>query len=106
MADTSPTPKKRGCFFYGCLTLIILGLIVGIMGFVVFRYATSKLINEYTDTAPASIETVEISSSQLAELQQRIADFADAIKNQKIARELELTAEEINGLIASDPNYK
>jgi len=102
-------PRKRGCFFYGCLTLLLVVLLAGALGFVFYRYATNavnRLVNEYTDTAPAKIEKVEISPAELAALNQRVASFAAALQNQQAGQELVLSADDINALIATDSNFK
>lgn len=109
MANDSQPPKKRGCLFYGCLTLIFVGLLGVVLTYLGYRYAmntVSKLVNEYTDTTPALIEKVEISQPQLAELRQRVATFGEALDSQKTVRELALSADDINALLAHDPAYK
>ena len=100
-------PKKRGCLFYGCLALLLCGLILTVLAYAGYRYASrtiNRWVNEYTDTAPLKIENVEISSAELSALQKRIAAFGEALESQR--SELLLSADEINALIAKDPTLK
>jgi len=103
-AEQAP-PKRRGCFFYGCLSCIILSLVVVLVGYLGFRYLSNKVL-EFTDTKPILIESVQVSPAQLNALTNRIAAFARGLEEQKLPQELRLTAEDLNVLIASDPSAK
>jgi hypothetical protein len=109
-APPPPLPKqKRGCWFYGCVTLVILGVIGGVGLYFSARYvikSASGLAEHYTSTTPAPIETVSISQTDLKSLQERIASFAQAMDNQKGSREIVLTAFDINAMIQNDPSYR
>jgi hypothetical protein len=103
------TSKGRGCLFYGCLTLFILMLIGGVVGYFGVRYAIktfTQLVEKYTDSSAASLPTVQISSERLQALKQRVAEFQKAIDEQKAGQTLALTADEINGLIVHDARFK
>jgi hypothetical protein len=109
MANDATPPRKRGCFFYGCLTAIVLALVGALLVFFVYRFAKTKLdalVTEYTDTTPVQLEKVTLPPEQLSALQQRTAAFADALQKQTVPVELILSAEDINALINSDPAYK
>ena len=102
-------PKKRGCFFYGCISLVIvsvLGVLVAYLGFRYVMKTADRLIAEYTDTKPALIESVEVSPEQLNALQKRVAAFKAVLDAQKVSQELALSAEDLNALISSDPSFK
>ncbi len=107
MTNEGSPPRKRGCFFYGCIALIIAVLIASVAAVLLFRYAQrsfSGALNSYTDSKPAPLEAVDTSSAKVKTVQDKIAAFRDAIQNQKASQELTLTADEINALIAADPN--
>jgi len=109
--STPPTAarKKRGCFFYGCVTLVILAILIGVAGFFAVRYALSKvtaLIEQYTDPAPAALPQVEFSAGDYERLQARLAEFQDALDGRKEALPLTLTATELNALIANHASMK
>lgn len=105
-----PQPTKRhGCFFYGCLTTVVLGLI-GAIVVVLFVANLPKLLNRmavgYTDSAPTQLERVEVSPAELKILQERVATFQQALQDGKTSQELVLTAHDINALIGNDPALK
>jgi hypothetical protein len=96
--------KRRGCFFYGCLTLVIVAILIAVAGFFTVRYALNKVaayIEQYTDAAPAPLPAVEVTSKDYDELQERLAEFQEAMDGRKEVKALTLTAAELNALIAN-----
>ncbi len=99
-----PPKARRGCLFYGCFTLIIcfLGIILAaLLG--VYRF--HKLVITYTDTHPVAVPVVTLPAAQLEQLQRRVDAFRDAVNAGRATPPLVLTAEEINALIGSDPDF-
>ena len=107
---SSGQAKGKGCFFYGCLTLVIVIILGGLAAFFGVRYAGNKLVaalEQYTDTAPTDLpEPVQLSSSRLEELQKRVADFKADIEGDPQGSTLTLTAEEINALVNQDADWQ
>ena len=106
---TQPPAKQRGCFFYGCITLLTLVLVMGVAGFFVARHLLNKFVafaEQYTETKPMALPKVQMSAADYAELDKRIAAFRDGLNAQKAGPALVLTGEDINALIANDPNWK
>lgn len=103
-SDQNP-PKKRGCFFYGCLSMIVLSLVAVLLIYLGFRYL-GRVAEEFTDSKPALIETVEVSPARLEALQKRLAAFKEVLDAQKVSEELSLSAEDLNSLIANEPGLK
>lgn len=104
-----PAPRKRGCLFYGCLTLIVVGLLVAavlIAGYFVAKRLADRAIGEYTDTQPAPTETVTYASAERAELQKRLDDFKKALDAGQADQELVLSAADLNALITENPQLK
>jgi hypothetical protein len=102
-------PKKRGCWFYGCLTLAILVVVGGIATWFSVRYflrSAGGLLDHYTSTNPVPIESVSVAPVELKSLQDRVGSFMQGLDGQKGSRELKLTAHDINALIQNDPQYK
>ena len=54
-----PIRKGRGCFFYGCLTSLVLLLVVFLLALFTVRWIRNE-INAYTDTAPMTLPKVEM----------------------------------------------
>jgi len=113
MSNSSTPPpsarKKRGCFFYGCLTLVILAVLIGVTGFFAVRYALHKvtaLIEQYTDPTPAALPQTELPAGDYEKLQARLAEFQEALDGRKEGLPLTLTAAELNALIANHASMK
>src|SRR5205823_10604653 len=76
-----PEKKGHGCFFYGCITLIVLAVLAliacGIIGYSLYSYANG-MIQTYTSTAPDVIPAVTYTEEQQKELDDRWAAFKKA----------------------------
>ena len=51
MSNKINPPKKRGCLFYGCLSLTVIALlaiVAGIIGYFVIKNVTTGWIRDYT----------------------------------------------------------
>ena len=106
--EETPAPeikKRRGCFFYGCLSVVVLLFIVGIMALLLINYARN-LINTYTDTSPMAMPGVEMPAADYAALEKRVETFKENLDQQKAVSPLVLSGEEINALIAHQPDTK
>ena len=109
MSNGTTPPKKRGCFFYGCLSLIIVGFVMAALITIVIYVANKKLtalVNDYTDTAPQTIETVTYPPPERDALEARLKAFKEAIDKGKSGEELVLNATDLNVLIGENPDLK
>jgi len=106
--NSSPT-KKSGCgkaFGIGCLSLFILAAAGGFFAYRGVKSFVAKLAAEYTEAAPATLPSVEISDQDLARLFERVKSFSDAVKSDGTAgQELILSARDINALIQKNPAW-
>jgi len=102
-----PVPaKKRGCFFYGCLTSIILMvvLLVGILvvaKFVLNRF--NQYIAQYTETNSVALPTVQFSADELKAVVDKVTEFSDALDAHTKAAPLVLTGPQVNALLEARP---
>src|SRR5438445_6169744 len=94
--------KRRGCLFYGCLTGFIFLLLILLGGLIGTRYL-KKMVTEFTEDKPTPMPAVQMSDAQMQQVRKRVDDFRDSVKAGKPTKSLELSADEINGLIANDP---
>jgi hypothetical protein len=102
MTDPAVKPR-RGCIFYGCITgLVLLALILGAL--MVGLHYVKKLVNRYTDTQPMELPTVQMTPGEMDQVKQRFEAFQQAVRDQRPAPPLELTADEVNALIACGPD--
>jgi len=97
-----PVKRRRGCFFYGCLTSTILLLVV--LAGLVLGYL--KILNTFTDTKPAALPSVNMSDSEIQQVRQRVDAFRENIRSARSTPPLSLSSDELNALIATDPNLK
>ena len=63
MTDQTPKPR-RGCFFYGCLSSVVLLLIL-LGGLLIGLHYVKQLVNRYTDTKPMELPTVQMSQAEI-----------------------------------------
>src|SRR5947208_9698379 len=85
--------KGRGCFFYGCITLIVL-VILAIAGiFFGIRFGIKFVRDHYTSTKPIAVEPANLSAAEGARVVQRVDDFKKAVQT-GTAAPLELNGDE------------
>jgi hypothetical protein len=96
-------PKQRGCFFYGCITLIVLLVLTLIAGYLAYR-AIYSWAEKYTATSPEVFPPVEMAPEDRDALDKRVKEFTDALAAEKPVEPLVLTSDELNALIAEKPD--
>jgi hypothetical protein len=102
MADPKPK-RKRGCFFYGAMTAAVLLLVLALGAFLGLCYAKG-LVNKLTDTKPMPLPTVHLSQVQMFQLRDRVDTFKEDVRDGEATEPLELSADELNALIETDPS--
>jgi len=70
-----------------------------------FRTA-KRYINEYTDSAPLTLPTVQVTDEEVRQMRERIGKFREAVLSGKPVEPLIVTSDEANALIAKDPEMK
>jgi hypothetical protein len=109
MSDPQSPKKPRGCFFYGCITCLVLALVaaIAISLFVWFGVRTlNTLVVEYTETAPMALPKADMPPEELAKLNARVADFAQALGSHTNIPALVLTSREVNALLQDSSEVK
>jgi len=104
-----PVQKKHGCFFYGCITSLVVLLIFGIVAFIGVRFAinrVNKMVAEYTDTSPMTVPKTDMTDAEIKALNDRVAAFNSAVDAHSNTPPLVLTSREINTLFATNPDFK
>jgi hypothetical protein len=100
---TDPAVKpRRGCFFYGCITGVVL-LVIVLGALMVGLHYVRKMVNQFTDSQPMELPMVQMPQEEIDKLKQRFEAFQKAVRDQRPTEPLVLTADDINALIASEP---
>jgi hypothetical protein len=97
------TGKGRGCFFYGCLTLVVLFLVTAVGLFFGVRYAVNRMVEQYTAAAPMAIPKAEATPEEIKVVQDQFSVFRDAIAAGQPAKALALSQKDLNLLINNSP---
>jgi hypothetical protein len=98
------TAKPHGNIFkYGCLAGLVLLLMV-VLGGLFGLYYAKRMFKDFTDDKPAVLPEVRMSSAEMNQIQRRIDNFRQAVRLGKQTEPLRLTSDELNALIATDPD--
>ncbi|MEI6714653.1 MAG: hypothetical protein WCO60_12930 [Verrucomicrobiota bacterium] len=98
-----PAPKRRGCLFVGCLSLVGASLLLVIVGLFAIPAAIHKLVDRFTQPQAAALPPIETSADQKAALFAKVKAFQDAIETHQPAPTLVLEKDELSALIANSP---
>lgn len=101
MADPQPKPRK-GCLFYLGIIAVISLVMLALGAFFGLRYAKT-LVNQLTDAQPMRLPTVQLSEAQMFQLHDRVTTFRDGVRDGDAVEPLELSADELNALIETEP---
>src|SRR5437879_2588733 len=98
-----PTKTGRGCLFYGGIAALVLFVLI-IAGAVVGVRHAKKMLSDFTDPAPRPLPTIQANPAETAALRKRVDDFRNDVRAGREPAPLSLNADEINKLIATDPD--
>jgi hypothetical protein len=104
MTDEKAKPR-RGCCFYGCLSGVLL-LVVVLVGALVAVGMGRRWLNERLDTKPAPLPVVQMSPEQVQQVCGRVKAFEQAIGEHHSTPPLELTVDDLNALISELPELE
>lgn len=100
---TEPQQKRRrGCFFYGILVAAVLAAVMLFGAYLGLRYA-KQLVAQLTDAQPMQLPSVHLSDTQMFQLHDRVNTFGENIRDGENVPPLELSPDEVNALIETDP---
>jgi hypothetical protein len=103
--DEQASKPRKDFFRYGCLAALVLLLMV-VLGGLFGLYYAKRMFRDFTDMNPAVFPSVRLSRPEIDQLQQRIDKYRQEVRQGKTTEPLKLTADEINALIATDPDLK
>jgi hypothetical protein len=91
--------KGRGCFFYGCITLMIMAIVAVVAILLGVRFGVKYLRNNFTSTKPVAVAPVSLSPTQGERVTQRVEDFKKALRAGTATNALELTGDELDYIV-------
>ena len=110
MSDPQPTAKpKKGCLFYGCLTLAILSLAVLVGGGIGLYFLYQKaeaFVAQYAAEEPMELPEVKYTQIDKEQFDERLRIFVDGLKEGKPTVPLVLKGEDLNMLLAAAPDLR
>ena len=101
-----PPPPRQGlgCFAKGCITLVIVVMLLGVLLGGVGWYV-SRNVMAFVSPTPVPIRTFNATDAQYQDVIGRYTAFIEAL-NAGRAATLSLSADDLNTLIARDPGFK
>jgi len=99
MNDQPPKPR-RGCGFYGCITGVVL-LVMMLGALLLGWHYVKKLVVRFTDSKPMELPALQMSPAEMAQAKERFESFQQAVREHHATKPLTLTADELNAMIAS-----
>lgn len=107
---TTPIPSqkpKKGCLFYGCLTIAILSLAVLVGGglgmFLLYKKAES-FVDQWASLEPMELPAVHYTEADREQFEARLKTFIDGLGQEGSPATLTLQGEDLNMLLASAKN--
>jgi hypothetical protein len=97
--------RRRGCLFFVLVAGAISVVMLAFGAYFGLRYA-HQLVNRLTDAQAAVLPTVQLPETRMFQLHDKVDTFRDAVRDGEVTAPLELSAEELNALIGSDPAFK
>lgn len=97
-----PEPRGRGCLFYGCVTAVVLSVLLmlalALAAFLAYRTVV-RYLDVYTTTAPVELPRLAMTAEQREEAVARMAAFRDAVEQGRAVEPLVLTGDDLNALV-------
>jgi hypothetical protein len=94
------------CFLYGCVTLVVLGILAGLASFLVVRNFAREMREKYTEAAPAELPTADLPAAATEALIARVDEYFKKLRAGEPLGTLTLTENEVNALLQNHPDLK
>lgn len=104
MPEPSTIKPRHGCLFYGCITGVVC-LVAILLALLMGLHQLRRMLNQYTATQPVALPSVQMTPAQINRVERRWETFRDAVRSSRNPIPLELSSDEINALLANDPDF-
>lgn len=99
--------EERGnCFLYGCVTIVVLAILGGLISFLVFRSFARQVREKYTEPTAAALPTADLPAADTQALIVRVDDYVKKLRAGEALGTLVLTQNEVNALLQNHPDLK
>lgn len=102
-------PRKRGCFFYGCVIASVLAVLLiialAVLAFIGMRFF-SGFVEEWTSPAPAELPRVQVSEAERKSVRERVDAFRKALAEGTAVDPLVLNSDDLNALIEENADFR
>src|SRR5437879_4898922 len=105
MQTPPPAPRGMGCFAKGCLTLIVVGLVLVTVLVGGSLFVLNRAIHVFTSIEPVQIQVRPAMPAELQVAKAKLDTLRSAARNHQEAT-IEFNANEINALIANEPEFR
>ena len=100
----SDTPKQgMGCFAKGCLTVVVVGILMTAITAGGLYYYFNKLVDNFTSDKPVAIKVEQPTDAQMQAAASKAQALSDGFRSGKEVT-VELTGPDLNALIARNPD--
>jgi len=100
-----PPARGMGCFAKSCLTLIIVAVVLVIVCLCGGWFVLTRFADKFTATQPAMVEVQQPTPAEAQAAQAKREALRAAIRNNQETT-VEFTADDLNTLIANDPDFR
>jgi hypothetical protein len=94
-----------GCFAKGCLTVVVVAVVLGIVLVGGGLFVVNRGINLFTATTPAQIQTRPATPPELQLAKAKLDSLRSAIRN-RVETTIEFTADDVNALLQNEPEFR
>lgn len=98
--------ESGNCFLYGCVTLVVLAVLGGLISFIVVRNLAGQVREKYTEPTPAVLPTSDLPATEIQALIGRVDDYVKKLRAGDPLGTLTLTQNEVNALLQNHPDLK
>jgi hypothetical protein len=107
-SHTSASPqgaqqKKRGCLFYGCITVIVLALGIVLATWLFFSQVVRPFFGQYASEQTVALAPSAVTPDLIATVETRVRTFAESIAAHRPTEPLVLDEADLNALLAHLP---
>lgn len=94
--------EGRGCFFWGCLTLLTVLLLTVLLFAFGLKYFLTNFVEPHTATSSTALPSIMLSSDRYSELKGQLINFETEVTAGKQTEPLTLSAEDVMTLIFTE----